>query len=99
MEFARNQSFSAQFNLEGFAPQSVDVATQIAGAGAAGMAGNLLLGGIVGAAVDASTGAANEHVPNPVFVDFMQIVSEPPIPGLASPSGTVVDGPASTPVS
>ena len=32
------------------------------------MAGNVLLGGLIGAGVDASTGAMNELVPNPLHV-------------------------------
>ena len=32
------------------------------------MAGNLFLGGIIGAGVDASTGAMNDLVPNPIEV-------------------------------
>ena len=41
----------------------VDAAT-----GAASFAGNLLLGGVAGMAVDAASGAALEHKPNPVIV-------------------------------
>jgi hypothetical protein len=42
------------------------VQTRVASTGAAGFAGNILLGGVIGMAADASTGAALEHVPNPV---------------------------------
>lgn len=37
-------------------PVEMDVMSQIAGAGAAGMAGNVLLGGLIGASADAATG-------------------------------------------
>lgn len=84
LEVARNQSFTATFNLEGFEPQVVPVTTQVAGAGAAGMAGNLILGGVVGVVVDASTGAMNEHVPNPVIVTFGE--GADPADPAASPS-------------
>lgn len=40
--------------------------TSLAGSGAAGFAGNVLLGGVVGMGVDAATGATLEHTPNPV---------------------------------
>lgn len=70
LEIRRNQEFSATFNLEGFEAQTVPVGTRVATAGAAGFAGNLLAGGIVGMAVDASTGATLEHYPNPVTVTF-----------------------------
>ena len=39
-----------------------------AGAGAAGVAGNVLVGGIIGLGVDAATGASQDLVPNPVEV-------------------------------
>lgn len=83
MEIPRDQSFTAIFNLEGFDQQFVQVNTRVATAGAVGMAGNVVLGGIIGAAVDASTGAMNEHYPNPVFVNFNQ-------PGLQFPSAVEV---------
>jgi hypothetical protein len=44
------------------------VATRVAGAGAAGFAGNVLVGGLVGMGVDAATGSTLEHYPNPVSV-------------------------------
>ena len=34
------------------------------------MAGNVILGGLIGAGVDASTGAMNELVPNPLHFDL-----------------------------
>ena len=34
------------------------------------MAGNIIVGGIIGAAVDAGSGAMNELVPNPVVVEL-----------------------------
>ncbi|WP_246529545.1 hypothetical protein [Microvirga zambiensis] len=42
------------------------VQTRVAGSGAAGFAGNVLIGGLVGMGVDAATGATLEHFPNPV---------------------------------
>ena len=41
---------------------------QLAGSGAAGFAGNVVAGGVIGMGVDVATGAALEHTPNPVFV-------------------------------
>ncbi len=67
---SRKDEFTVHFEKDGFQPQNVDVKTQIAGAGAAGFAGNILLGGVVGMGADAATGATLEHVPNPVSVDL-----------------------------
>ncbi|MFL6797331.1 MAG: hypothetical protein ACJ8F3_07955 [Xanthobacteraceae bacterium] len=52
----------------GYIGQQVEVKTRIADSGAAGLAGNIIAGGVVGLGVDAATGAALEHVPNPVIV-------------------------------
>ncbi len=66
----RKDEFTVHYEKDGFTPQDVDVKTQIAGAGAgaAGFAGNILLGGVVGMGADAATGATLKHVPNPVNV-------------------------------
>ena len=64
----RNEEFIATFSKPGYQSQQVEVKTQVAGAGAAGVAGNVLIGGVVGIGVDAITGAALEHTPNPVSV-------------------------------
>lgn len=62
----RKAEFSVVFNLPGHAEQVIEVKSQLAGAGAAGFAGNVIVGGVVGMGVDAATGATLEHVPNPV---------------------------------
>ncbi len=50
--------------------QSVEsvVLHEVAGGGAAGMAGNVLLGGVIGAVVDSNTGAMLNLSPNPLRV-------------------------------
>lgn len=64
----RSQEFTVVVSKPGFLPQQVEVKTQVAGGGAAGLAGNILLGGVVGLAADAASGASLDHVPNPVRV-------------------------------
>ncbi|MDO5631003.1 MAG: translation initiation factor 2 [Paracoccus sp. (in: a-proteobacteria)] len=49
-------------------PQQVRVTNKIAGGGSAAMAGNVLVGGVIGAGVDASSGAMRDLTPNPVEV-------------------------------
>lgn len=72
----RKAEFIVSFKKDGYKDQQVPVTTRVAGAGAAGFAGNILLGGVVGMGVDAATGATLEHVPNPVFVT-LEPVSPP----------------------
>lgn len=66
LQVARKAEFSVVFSKPGFQDQTIDVKTELAGKGAAGFAGNILVGGIVGMGVDAYTGATLRHVPNPV---------------------------------
>ena len=73
----RNADISITFQKEGYEPQIVPLSRDIQGGGAAGFAGNLLLGGVVGMGVDAATGAATDHNPNPVIVT-MQPLAPPP---------------------
>lgn len=68
IEMSRKSEFVAVFKKEGYQDASVPVQTRVAGGGAAGFAGNVLLGGVVGMAADAATGATLEHFPNPVSV-------------------------------
>jgi len=69
----RKDQFTVRFEKPGYIPQNVQVRTQASGAGEAAMAGNLIVGGLVGLATDASTGATLDHVPNPVSVTLKPV--------------------------
>jgi hypothetical protein len=73
----RSADITITINKEGYQPQIIPLTKEIPGTGAAGFAGNLLLGGVVGMGVDAVTGAAQDHKPNPVIVT-LQPVAPPP---------------------
>ena len=68
LQIARSDEFVATFEKDGFRPQSVPVRTEVVGKGGAAFAGNILAGGVIGMGVDAATGAALDHTPNPVSV-------------------------------
>jgi hypothetical protein len=55
---------------KGYKTRQITVPSQISGAGGAAMAGNVVVGGLIGAAVDAGTGAMHEHKPNPLQVNL-----------------------------
>ena len=57
LKMARNAEFDATITKPGYKTLHVHVTHKIATAGGAGMAGNVLLGGIIGAGVDVATGA------------------------------------------
>jgi hypothetical protein len=73
----RSADIIVTINKEGYEPQVVPLTKEIPGTGAAGFAGNLLLGGVVGMGVDAVTGAALDHKPNPVIVTLQPIAPLP----------------------
>lgn len=73
LQFSRKDEFTVLITKPGFHSTEIPVKVQLAGAGAAGFAGNVILGGVVGMVVDASTGATLEHVPNPVTATLIPL--------------------------
>ncbi|MEP2438291.1 MAG: translation initiation factor 2, partial [Roseibium sp.] len=71
LEVNRKQEFSVIVSKEGYHTQTVMVTTALAPGGAAGIAGNILVGGVIGAGVDVATGATLDHSPNPVLVELV----------------------------
>ncbi|AFL76304.1 SHOCT domain-containing protein [Thiocystis violascens] len=69
----RKDSLVVDLHKVGYEAVKVNVRPQISGAGGAGMAGNVLLGGIIGVAVDAGTGAMNDLKPNPIHVRLSRL--------------------------
>jgi hypothetical protein len=76
----RNADISVTIEKPGFEPQTIPLTREIQTAGAAGFAGNILAGGLIGMGVDAATGAARDHKPNPVIVT-LQPSAPPPRSG------------------
>lgn len=64
----RNQALTAYAEKPGYEKGSVEIKTKMSGKGAAGVAGNVLAGGLIGIGVDAATGAALDHYPNPATI-------------------------------
>jgi hypothetical protein len=67
-KMARKSEFGVDVTKSGYKPWHGQVTNKVSGAGGAGMAGNVLLGGIIGAGVDVATGAMLDLVPNPLVV-------------------------------
>ena len=70
---SRKGGFVAKIEMDGYETVEVQVGHKVAGAGSAGMAGNILLGGFIGAAVDAGSGAMYDLVPNPIKVKLVPL--------------------------
>ena len=83
----RNADITVTINKEGFEQQVIPLTREVPGTGAAGFAGNILLGGLVGMGVDAVTGAATDHRPNPVIVTLqpMAPIARPAPPRAVRP--------------
>jgi len=64
----RKDEFRATISMPGYVTQEHHINSGISGGGAAGLAGNVIFGGIVGGVVDASSGALNDLTPNPLVV-------------------------------
>lgn len=77
VKVARRDKFTVTASKQGYITESVDVGTKVSGGGAAGFAGNIVVGGVVGMGVDVATGAALDHTPNPVVIKLQPEGAEP----------------------
>ncbi|MCB1420141.1 MAG: translation initiation factor 2 [Notoacmeibacter sp.] len=75
----RKEKFTVTASREGYVPQSVFVDTKVSGKGAAGFAGNIVAGGVIGMGVDVATGATLDHTPNPVVIRLQPESSASPV--------------------
>lgn len=69
----RKKDYLVAIEKPGYETIRTRVSHQTADQGAAGMAGNLIFGGIIGAGVDAISGATQELTPNPVVVKMVPL--------------------------
>ncbi|MBR1196404.1 PEGA domain-containing protein [Bradyrhizobium sp. AUGA SZCCT0240] len=81
----RSADIIVTVNKEGYEPQIIPLTKEVPATGAAGFAGNVLLGGVVGIGVDAVTGAALDHKPNPVIVTLQPLSPAQPRPAKPRP--------------
>lgn len=68
LEMPRKDGFVVTISKEGYKIVNTNIISSVANSGAASMAGNVVFGGLIGAGVDASTGAMNDLTPNPLHV-------------------------------
>lgn len=95
VEVKRKKSFSVTAKAEGYVEQTVNVESKVAGKGIAASAGNILVGGIVGVAVDGISGATLQHVPNPVIIKLVPVGG----PETGAPAATDASKARNTPTS
>ncbi len=68
IKMPRRSEFVVSISKPGCRPIDVNVTHETNNGGGAAVAGNVLLGGVIGLGVDAATGASQDLVPNPVAV-------------------------------
>jgi hypothetical protein len=66
----RRDTLTVFVSKPGYKSRTLVVQSEVGGGGGAAMAGNVIFGGIIGAGVDAGTGAMYEHKPNPLMVQL-----------------------------
>lgn len=71
----RKGDYVVTITKDGHESVTVEVKHKVVGAGSAGMAGNILLGGLIGAAVDAGSGTMFDLVPNPIKVNLLPLTA------------------------
>ncbi|MBV9076806.1 MAG: hypothetical protein JO048_04915 [Methylobacteriaceae bacterium] len=71
--------------MPGYAPRDVKVTTNLNGGGGVAFAVNALIGGAIGAGVDAYNGSALDHDPNPVVATLSPNGRGKPAAGQAHP--------------
>ncbi|MCF8507855.1 MAG: PEGA domain-containing protein [Hyphomonadaceae bacterium] len=92
---ARNSNFTVTVTKPGYKTVTTNVTNANLGGGTANLAGNILVGGIIGIGVDASNGSLQDLVPNPLILEL-----EPETPALTAAPNTspAASPPATQPV-
>jgi hypothetical protein len=85
----RKDKFTVTVSKPGYRTATLQVDSKLASGGAAGFVGNALIGGVIGAAVDVTTGATNDLNPNPAH--FVLEAEAPPAPPPAPMAAKVPD--------
>jgi hypothetical protein len=90
----RRSEFVATIERDGCETVEATISHEVAGGGGVAMAGNVLVGGLIGAGVDASSGAMLDLTPNP-----LQLALVCPAAPAAAPVIDAVAAPAEAPSS
>jgi len=82
-KLSRKFEGSVYISKTGYETLTVHVTSHVVTAGGVGMAGNVLIGGLIGAGVDVATGAMNSLSPNPIKVNLVKLAT---LPAAVAPS-------------
>jgi hypothetical protein len=88
---SREAEFSVTVSKEGYETTTHAITHRTSGGGGAGMAGNVILGGLIGAAIDANSGATQDLVPNPLVIHMTPVAAPAAAPIAADAEAPVED--------
>lgn len=102
LKLKRKDDFTATISKPGYETVKAEVESKVSGGGAAGMAGNVLVGGIIGGVVDATNGSLNSLFPDKIDVKLIETAAIVAVPAedaplaesVGSTGETVVEVPA-----
>lgn len=72
LQLKRRDAFTVEIKKKGYQTIHATVTSGVSGGGGAAMAGNVILGGLVGAVIDGTNGSMNELRPNPLHVNMVR---------------------------
>jgi hypothetical protein len=93
----RRGAFVATIKLDGYETIQTNIESSVDTGGGVAMAGNVVLGGLIGAGVDAGTGAMHSHKPNPLVVQLRPISKPSEAENAADAQGSIDEILSSTP--
>ena len=70
IEIKRRTAFALDIEKEGYQAIRMMVRAEIDSAGRTGLAGNIIFGGLIGAAIDSGSGAMYSHPVNPLVIQL-----------------------------
>jgi len=73
LRLKRKSGFTVTATRDGYEPTTANVESRLSTGGGAALAGNILIGGLIGGGVDAATGATNDLRPNPLLITMTPI--------------------------
>lgn len=76
LKLPKKESFTVTASKKGYCSRVYTVISTMGGSGGAAMAGNVLVGGLIGAGVDTMTGAAKRLEPNPLNIELEKCSGE-----------------------
>jgi len=80
IKMPRRSEFEVVVAKPGYETVSTTVTNKVAGGGGVAMAGNVIVGGVIGAGVDLASGAMLDLTPNPLVVTMAPVGGGPAAP-------------------